>query len=311
MTPMRVTAVDSQIEIDLNHPLAGHDVSLTSTIIEITRHAEPGRAMLCGDLGNQVTQNGPGMQARWRNRPTDFWSAVPFVRDDESPDSGFYAQPRFVHHLDAIASSVIGELYRQCIPANAVVLDLMASWDSHLPDDLALSRVLGLGMNAEELARNERLDDYLVHDLNGDPRLPFNASEFDAVVCTVSIEYLTRPMELFAEVARVLQPGGVFAVTFSNRRFPPKAIRVWEMLHDYERMGLVMEYFLNGDLFTELRTWSLRGLPRPWDDKYADRLSSSDPVFAVCGARRGASSPASVDPGAQRRAEDPQRFPPL
>ena len=104
MTPMRVTAVDSQIEIDLNHPLAGHDVSLTSTIVDITRHAEPGRAVLCGDLGNQVTQNGPGMQARWKNRPTDFWSAGPFVRDDESPDSGFYAQPRFVHHLDAIAS---------------------------------------------------------------------------------------------------------------------------------------------------------------------------------------------------------------
>lgn len=290
IAPMRITAADRQLEIDLNHPLAGRDLSLASTLVDVARSCEPGRGGLCEDIGDLVTRNGPGIQARWRNQPTDFWSGGPFERDDESPDGGFYAQPRFVGHVDATASWVIGELYRQWIPADAVLLDLMASWDSHLPGALTLSHLVGLGMNAQELARNERMDHYVIHDLNGDPCLPFEADSFDAVTCTVSVEYLTKPLEVFADVARVLKLGGRFIVTFSNRRFPPKAIRVWETLHDYERMGLVLEYFLNRGLFTELRTWSLRGLPRPSDDKYADRLPTSDPIFSVVGTREGVSN---------------------
>ena len=84
----------------------------------------------------------------------------------------------------------------------------------------------------------------------------------------------------------MLKPDGRFIVTFSNRWFPPKAIRVWEMLHEYERIGLVLEYFLQSGAFGSLQTWSLRGLPRPADDKYADRLAASDPVYAVCGVRK-------------------------
>ncbi|MCO6412416.1 MAG: class I SAM-dependent methyltransferase, partial [Thiogranum sp.] len=214
-----------------------------------------------------------------------------FARDDTSADSEFYRQPRLVSHIDTCASDVIGELYRQWIRGDSRVLDLMASWDSHLPDALAIARLTGLGLNADELAHNKRLDDYVIQDLNRETRLPFDDGGFDAVICTVSIEYLVRPLEVFAEVARVLKPGGRFIVTFSNRWFPPKAIRIWQVLHDYERMGLVLEYFLDGGLFAELETWSLRGLPRPKDDKYADRLANADPVYAVCGTRQDHRSP--------------------
>jgi SAM-dependent methyltransferase len=226
------------------------------------------------------------MQARWHNKPTDFWAGQPFARDDGSPDSGFYGQPRLVSHIDRTASAVIGEVYGQWVPDNGRVLDLMASWESHLPDSLHTLHLTGLGMNADELARNPRMDDYVVHDLNADTRLPFPAEAFDAVICSLSIEYLVEPFAVLAEVARVLKPGGRFIVTFSNRWFPPKAIRVWEMLHDYERTGLVLEYFLRSGAFGGLHTWSLRGLPRPEDDKYADRLAVSDPVHAVGATRK-------------------------
>lgn len=140
-------------------------------------------------------------------------------------------------------------------------------------------------MNAEELAANPILAERVVQDLNAEPTLPFTDGSFDAVVCTVSVEYLTRPFEVFREVSRVLRPGGIFLITFSNRWFPPKAILLWEGIHELERPALVLEYFLESGGFTDLETWSLRGLPRPADDKYAEQLALSDPIYGVWGRR--------------------------
>jgi SAM-dependent methyltransferase len=284
--PMRVTGVGDRLGIDISHPLASRHLSLSAAVVAgaSTRAARGG---LCRDVAERVAHDGPGMQARWRNTPTDFWSGEPFARGDASPDRQFYARPRLVSHIDRTASAVIAELYRQWITDGARVLDLMASWDSHLPATRRVTQLIGLGMNEEELAHNARMDDYRVHDLNDDSRLPFESGSFDAVICTVSMEYLVKPFEVVAEVARVLKPGGRFIVTFSNRWFPPKAVRIWELLHDYERVGMVLEYFLRNGSFSGLHSWSLRGLPRPEDDKYADRLSLSDPVYAVCGIRCG------------------------
>lgn len=230
--------------------------------------------------------NGPGMQARWNRQPTDFWAGNPFERADEESDAVFYARPRVVNHIDRCASGQISDLYSRLLGKGNVVLDLMASWNSHLPADIGLNEVVGLGMNHEELKSNPELDDYVVHDLNADPVLPFESEKFDAVICTVSVEYLTRSLDVFREIYRVVKPGGLFIVTFSNRWFPPKAIKIWSQLHDYERMGLVLEYFLLCNGFADLQTWSVRGFPRPEDDKYAGRLSSSDPVFAAWGRKQ-------------------------
>ncbi|WP_018232515.1 methyltransferase domain-containing protein [Thioalkalivibrio thiocyanodenitrificans] len=285
-TPFRMGSVDDgRLTIDLNHPMAGRDIEVQARILDISRARRGGAA--CHDVVELAAYNGPGMQARWRGRPTDFRADDPFRRADPQPDHDFYRQPRFVQHLDRTALAHIRRLYRDLIPPGADILDLMSSWVSHL-DDVAVPRsVTGLGMNAEELGANPLLTEHLVHDLNAEPRLPRDDQVFDAVVCTVSVEYLIHPVAVFREVRRVLRPGGRFILTFSDRWFPPKAIALWQDLHEFERMGLVLEYFFEAGGFDGLNTWSLRGLPRPDDDKYADRLTRSDPIFAVWGEKYG------------------------
>ena len=126
-----------------------------------------------------------------------------FRRADEADDALFYREPRFVQHIDRATIRALTGFYREAIAEGARVLDLMSSWVSHLPDGLACGRVSGLGMNRAELEDNPRLDDFVVHDLNRDPVLPYADGEFDAVVCAVSVQYLTRPLEVFASVRRV------------------------------------------------------------------------------------------------------------
>ena len=285
--PFRLAGVgDGKLLVDLNHPLADRELELTVTVEDI-RALPEGHGGRCNEIAAMVSGDGPGMQARWRGQPTDFWSDQPYLRTDPGPDAAFYARPRFVDHLDTTAIAQVRGLYGRLLPEGGRVLDLMTSWHSHLPDSVGAGQVTGLGMNREELEANPVLDERLVHDLNRNPELPFADGSFDAAVCTVSIEYLTRPLEVFREVARVLRPGGRFVVTFSNRWFPPKVIRVWTWLHELERPGLVSEYFLLSALFGNLETWSLRGLPRPQEDKYADRMPFSDPVYAVWAERVG------------------------
>jgi SAM-dependent methyltransferase len=146
--------------------------------------------------------------------------------------------------------------------------------------------VAGLGLNELELRKNPALTEFRVHDLNHEPTLDFPDGQFDVVVCTVSVEYLTDPDAVFAEVARVLKPGGHFALTFSNRWFETKAIQIWKELHEFERMGLVLEYFRRSGKFHPLRTYSVRGLMRPSHDKYFGRLRYADPVYAVWGEKQ-------------------------
>ena len=135
-------------------------------------------------------------------------------------------------------------------------------------------------MNRQELEANPVLDDFHVHNLNRNSDLPFPDHSFDAVVCAVSVEYLSDPLAVFEQVRRVLAPGGIFINVFSNRCFPTKAIALWARLHEFERMGLVA-HFYHRTGFSNVNTWSLRGLPRHADDPYAMHNRESDPVYAV------------------------------
>jgi ubiquinone/menaquinone biosynthesis C-methylase UbiE len=119
----------------------------------------------------------------------------------------------------------------------------MSSWRSHLPEDLRLREVVGLGMNAEEMAENPQLTRSIVHDLNRYSRVPFGDEEFDGAVCAVSIQYMTNPLPVFREVRRVLRPGAPFVVSFSNRCFPTKAVAVWLGTTDRQHVELVRAYF--------------------------------------------------------------------
>jgi SAM-dependent methyltransferase len=170
-------------------------------------------------------------------------SPAAYARHDESPDEEFYSLPRKVVHIDDGAIAALGRLYGELLPAGGRVLDLMSSWRSHLPEGLHLREVVGLGMNAEEMAENPQLTRSLVNDLNRDPRLPFEREAFDGVVCAVSIQYMIDPVAVFQEVGRVLRPGAPFVVSFSNRCFPTKAIAVWLGTSDQQHVELVTAYF--------------------------------------------------------------------
>jgi ubiquinone/menaquinone biosynthesis C-methylase UbiE len=79
-----------------------------------------------------------------------------------------------------------------------------------------------MGMNEEELQRNPVLTEFVVKDLNVDPKLPYGDDSFDVITNVVSVDYLTRPLEIFQEMHRVLKPGGLAIMSFSNRCFPTK-----------------------------------------------------------------------------------------
>jgi SAM-dependent methyltransferase len=192
----------------------------------------------------------------------------PFARMDESDDATFYVFERKVVHLEPGAIEALRTFYARVLPRGGSVLDLMSSWRSHLPD--GLGRVVGLGMNSAEMADNPQLSEFVVHDLNREPRLPFDDGSFDAVVCAVSVQYLTRPLEVFAEAGRLLRPGGPVVVSFSNRCFPTKAVAIWRASGDDAHRRLVREY-LERSGFTAVTEEA--------------PPSSDDPLFVVWGRR--------------------------
>jgi len=165
------------------------------------------------------------------------------------------------------------------------VLDLMGSWDSHLSGNIGLQSLTVLGMNQEELDTNDRATETLFQDLNQNHKPPFENESFDGIVCTASIEYVTDPLAVFAEMQRLLVPFGVFVLAFSNRWFPPKAIKIWTELHDFERLGMVLEMFHRTSGFTNINTFTRQGEPRPEDDPHPEYLLS-DPVYMAWGFKK-------------------------
>ncbi|HMK66086.1 MAG TPA: methyltransferase domain-containing protein [Thermodesulfobacteriota bacterium] len=207
-----------------------------------------------------------------------------FSRLDEALDSKFYARDRFVNHLDANALEKVKTLIASLVKKNnPVILDLMAGWDSHLPGGLDPSKVIGLGLNQNELSKNPSLTEWVIHDLNENPELPFADSIFDVVINTISVDYMTRPVEVFQEVSRILKPGGLFLVIFSNRMFPEKAVKIWSRSNDEARTILVENYFKWAGGFGKPRIYASHGGQRPSDDKYAEYGIPSDPIMAVYG----------------------------
>ena len=165
------------------------------------------------------------------------------IKLDDSDDQLFYSYPRFVTHVDEGFIQQLTDLYRQRIPAKARILDMMSSWVSHLPTDRDFAHVEGHGLNAEELARNPQLNHYFVQNLNINPQLPCLDQEFDAVINCVSVQYLQYPEAVCSEIHRILKPGGISIISFSNRMFFQKAIQVWRDGSEAFRIELVKSYF--------------------------------------------------------------------
>jgi SAM-dependent methyltransferase len=215
-----------------------------------------------------------------------------FAREDETTDTNFYAEPRLVQHIDDFAIAAVGEAYRQFLPPDGEYLDLMSSWVSHFPDDMPVKRLVGLGMNQAELSRNPRLAEHVVHDLNADPHLPFEDARFDGVVISVSVQYLTRPIEVFAEIGRVLRPGAPVVICYSNRCFPTKAVRIWLALEDEEKANLIATYTHGSGMFDppSIHDFSARktliGVPRDMWEKVGSGQVYTDPLYVVVAKRK-------------------------
>ena len=193
-----------------------------------------------------------------------------FAKLDSGDDADFYAQARLVTHIDDAAIATLTDFYRQVLPAGGVLLDLMSSWVSHLPDDVAYAEVIGHGMNEAELAANPRLARWFVRDFNQDPTVPLADASVDAVMICVSVQYLQRPAAVLAEARRVLKPGAPIVISFSNRCFPTKAVAVWRALDGTGHARLI-DIYLRRAGFAETE---IHRLIEGW---------ASDPLTAVVG----------------------------
>uniref|UniRef100_A0A5B7BEB3 Methyltransferase type 11 domain-containing protein n=1 Tax=Davidia involucrata TaxID=16924 RepID=A0A5B7BEB3_DAVIN len=170
-----------------------------------------------------------------------------FQRFDESPDSFFYEAPRFVTHIDDPAIAALTKYYSEVFPPSntpgIALLDICSSWVSHFPAGYKQDRIVGMGMNEEELKRNPVLTDYVVQDLNINPKVPFEDNSFDVITNVVSVDYLTKPLDVFKEMRRILKPGGLAIMSFSNRCFWTKAISIWTSTGDADHAMIVGSYF--------------------------------------------------------------------
>jgi SAM-dependent methyltransferase len=162
---------------------------------------------------------------------------------DDSNDRAFYDTPRFVTHVDPGFIDRLTNLYRERLTPNTRIFDMMSSWVSHLPAEMTFDYIQGHGLNEQELAKNPRFDSYFVQNLNQDLKLPLADHSFDAVLNTVSVQYLQYPEAIFAEVHRLLKPNGIAIFSFSNRMFYHKAIAAWRDGSETDRVELVKGYF--------------------------------------------------------------------
>ncbi len=198
---------------------------------------------------------------------------------DETEDNFFYSIPRFVTHVDDNFINQLTNLYRELLQPQTRILDLMSSWVSHLPEEREFSHIEGHGLNEEELQKNRRLDHYFLQNLNQNPQLPFPDQEFDAVLNTVSVQYLQYPEAVFSEMARILKPNGVAIVSFSNRMFYQKAISVWRDGTETSRVQLVTNYFKSVSSFSKPKIVANQSPLAPFLQMLG--IAGADPFYGI------------------------------
>lgn len=192
---------------------------------------------------------------QWPYKPADF------ARHDEAPDAEFYDQPRIdVQHIDDHAIANLKRYYSQTLPRKGRIVDLCTSWTSHFPSETVEAvekkdlHVFGVGMNKAEMDANPCLNTGNVEwDLNHDPKFPPQSDTsdtgdekgthvYDAATCVVSIDYLTQPREVLEHLHTMTKHGGTVHLVVSDRRFPTKAIAIWDKLSKRERLQTVGDY---------------------------------------------------------------------
>ncbi len=274
--PCRIVKSSAEyIEIDCNHPLAGRDVSIDVQIEEVSQTSKE-RGGRSGSWVEEAAANGPGMQLPLEEQDIDYWDRDAFSRLIEGEDSFFFKKPRLVDHIDSMARHHLLGITTKYVAENMQILDLMSSVQSHLPEGVT---AYGLGLNSEEMSSNPRLSAHRIHDLNKEPSLPFADRQFDGVCCHLSFEYLLYPDMIIGECARVLRDEGLLIISISNRWFPEKVTRIWQLLHEFERLGYVLEFIKK--YFSDIETVSFRNWPRSAEDPHYTITQHSDPLYVA------------------------------
>ncbi|CAJ2510324.1 Uu.00g050270.m01.CDS01 [Anthostomella pinea] len=188
------------------------------------------------------------------------YSDADFARQDIGVDSDFYSAPRFVAHIDDAAIASLKEYYDVVLPRKGRILDVCSSWISHYPYAVEIAaakgelKIAGVGMNRAELAANKVLNSGdIIMDLNYEPDVfevlvkehVVGESEeemLDASTNVVSIDYLTRPVDVLQSLRTATKVGGTVHLVISNRCFPTKAVDRWLNINEDERLLMVGDY---------------------------------------------------------------------
>ena len=160
-------------------------------------------------------------------------------KPDETNDNEFYSNPKFVYHLDSNFRRNLSELYAKEIQNDSFVLDLMSSWDSYLPKTIKYKKVIGHGLNKEELKRNKAFDDYWIQNFNINQKIPLENEIVDYCLMVAAWQYLQYPEKIAEEIARILNKNGKVMIAFSNRAFWHKAPNIWTYSSENERIEYV------------------------------------------------------------------------
>jgi hypothetical protein len=203
---------------------------------------------------------------------------------DETNDQDFYSYPRFVTHVDNNFIDKLTNLYREKLKPNTRIFDMMSSWVSHLPEEIEFELIEGHGMNEEELQKNPRLNHYFLQDFNKDPKFPLPDQDFDAVLNTVSIQYLQYPEAIVSEIHRILKPGGIAIISFSNRMFEQKAIAAWRSASETSRVQLVKQYFQFTPGFSQPEVIVRQSTISPFLQMLG--MGGADPFYAVIAEKK-------------------------
>ena len=163
---------------------------------------------------------------------------------DESNDAEFYSEPKFVYHLDANFRKYLSDLYKNEITDNSTVLDLMSSWDSYLPEGRKYKKVIGHGLNKQELEKNKIFNTYWIQNFNLNQEIPLDSETVDYCLMVAAWQYLQYPENLTKEIARILSDQGKFIISFSNRAFWHKSPNIWTKSTEEERVKYVRKVLI-------------------------------------------------------------------
>lgn len=210
--------------------------------------------------------------------PIDWpYTKADFRRYDETTDGEFYSSPRYTRHIDDDAVKALTKFHTKFFKNGDDILDLCASIESYVPPFLQ-TNIIGLGMNEDELKANSRLSSWNICDLNIDPKLPYKANSFDFVICALSIDYLTKPLDVCEEIGRVLKPNGQVLISFSDRVFSTKAVQMWMGSSNEDHIYIVASYLHYCHKFADIQV----------DDISPRRIGNSlsgDPLYVISAKR--------------------------